>query len=279
VVKKDDGRRLMMYFRTLGRVLLIFVLLSIFVSCESEKKAEKGEELEGWVSLFNGKDLNDWKIKIAGHELNDNYKNTYRVENGLLKVSYEEYEQFDDKFGLIFYKDKFSNYLLRVEYRFVGEQVPGAPDWAFKNSGIMVHCNPPESMTKDQKFPVCIEAQLLGGNGKDERHTGNVVCLGTKVVMAGETTPKDYGEVTSKTIHDDRWVTMELEVLGNKVIKFMLDGQLIAEFNNPQLNEENEDAQKLIKDGEKMLHEGYIALQAESHPVEFRKIEILDLNK
>jgi hypothetical protein len=72
---------------------------------------------------------------------------------------------------------------------------------------------------------------------------------------------------------------MEIEVLGNKVIKYMLDGQIIAEFNNPQLDEENENARKLIKDGDIMLHEGYIALQAESHPVEFRKVEILDLNK
>jgi len=259
--------------------LLVIVISFKLVSCESGEKAEKSERLEGWVSLFNGKDLNDWKIKIAGHELNDNYKNTYRVENGLLKVAYDEYEQFDDKFGLIFYKDKFSNYLLRVEYRFVGEQVPGAPDWAFKNSGIMIHCAPPESMTKDQKFPVCLEAQLLGGNGTDERHTGNVVCLGTKVVRKGQTKPEDYIGVESKTIHDDRWVTMEIEVLGNKVVKYMLDGQLIVEFNNPQLDEENENAQKLIKDGNVMLHEGYIALQAESHPVQFRKIEILDLNQ
>ena len=82
-----------------------------------------------------------------------------------------------------------------------------------------------------------------------------------------------------KTFHGDEWITVETEVLGNKVIKYMVNGVKVIEFNNPQLDEENENAQKLIKDGNKMLHEGDIALQAESHPVEFRKIEILDLNK
>jgi hypothetical protein len=262
------------------KVLVLLFFLSIaFISCESGEKVETDQQLDGWVSLFNGKDLKDWKIKIAGHELNDNYKNTYKVENGLLKVSYDEYEQFDDKFGLIFYKDKFSNYLLRVEYRFVGEQVPGAPDWAFKNSGVMIHCQPPESIGKDQKFPVCLEAQLVGGNGTDERPNCNAVMLGTKIVMDGKLVPEGYVEANSPTFHDDQWITVEAEVLGNKVVKYMVNGVKVMEFNNPQLDPENENAQKLIKGGEVMLHEGYIALQAESHPVDFRKIEILDLNK
>jgi hypothetical protein len=126
-----------------------------------------------WVNLFNGKDLEGWKIKITGHELGDNYGNTFRVQDGALKVSYDQYDKFDGKFGHLFYKDKFSHYILRLEYRFLGEQTPGGPGWAFRNSGIMMHCQSPESMTKDQSFPVSIEVQLLGGNGRDERSTGN----------------------------------------------------------------------------------------------------------
>ena len=100
---------------------------------------------ESWISLFNGKDLSGWKVKIAGHQLNDNYKNTFRVEDGLLKVSYDQYDQFDEKFGHLFYKDKFSHYKIRVEYRFIGDQIPGAPSWAIRNNGIMLHCQSPES--------------------------------------------------------------------------------------------------------------------------------------
>ena len=138
-------------------VLLMVFTTFCLVSYQCRKNT--GNEVKAqWISLFNGKDLNDWKIKFAGQELNENYKNTFRVEDGVLKVSYDEYDEFDNKFGHIFYKDKFSNYKIHVEYRFVGEQVKGGPDWAFRNNGIMFHCQAPESMSRDQNFPVSIEA-------------------------------------------------------------------------------------------------------------------------
>ena len=211
-----------------------------------------------WVSLFNGKDLDGWKVKITGYELDDNYGNTFRVEDGALKVSYDQYDKFDGKFGHLFYEDKFSHYILRLEYRFLGEQTPGGPGWAFRNSGIMVH----------------IEVQLLGGNGKDERSTGNLCTPGTHIVMDDKLVTTHCISSRSKTYHGDQWVTMEVEVHGNSIIKHIVNGQVVLEYERPQLDENDGDAQKLIKDDDKMLHEGYIVLQAESHPVEFRKIEI-----
>ena len=257
----------------------LIVLSILLISCKSESEKEGGEKLEGWVSLFNGKNLDDWKIKFAGHELNENYKNTFRVENGILKVAYDQYEQFDEKFGHIFYKDKFSHYLIRVEYRFVGEQVPEAPGWAFRNNGIMLHCQAPESMQKDQEFPVSVEVQLLGGDGTNERSTANLCTPGTHVVMNTELIKDHCINSGSKTFHGDQWVTVEVEVLGSKVIKHMVNGELVMEYNNPQLDGEDPVAQTMMMDGVKLLSEGYIALQAESHPTEFRKIEILDLSK
>jgi len=232
-----------------------------------------------WVSLFNGKDLEGWKVKITGHELNDNYGNTFRVENGVLKVSYEQYDKFNGKFGHLFYKDKFSHYILRLEYRFVGEQTPGGPGWAFRNSGIMMHSQSPESMTKGQSFPVSVEVQLLGGNGRDERSTGNVCTPGTHIVMDGKLVTTHCISSRSKTYHGDQWVTMEVEVHGNSVIKHIVNGEVVLEYEKPQLDENDRDAQKLINNEDKMLSEGYIALQAESHPVEFRKVEILPLKE
>ena len=233
---------------------------------------------ERWISLFNGKDLDGWKVKIAGHKLDDNYKNTFRVEEGILKVSYADYDRFDGKFGHIFYKDKFSHYRLRLEYRFLGNQTVGAPEWAFRNSGIMLHCQSPESMKKDQNFPISIEAQLLGGNGMDERPTGNVCTPGTHIVMNGELVTRHCNNSSSKTYHGDQWVTAEVEVRGNGIIKHFINGELVLQYEKPQLDENDPEALMLIKNGNKMLHEGYISLQAESHPVEFRKIEILRLN-
>ncbi|MHC4641943.1 MAG: 3-keto-disaccharide hydrolase [Planctomycetota bacterium] len=227
-----------------------------------------------WVSLFNGKGLEGWKVKITGYELDDNYGNTFRVEDGALKVSYDQYDKFDGKFGHLFYEDKFSHYILRLEYRFLGEQTPGGPGWAFRNSGIMVHSQSVESMTKDQSFPVSIEVQLLGGNGKNERSTGNLCTPGTHIVMDDKLVTTHCISSRSKTYHGDQWVTMEVEVHGNSIIKHIVNGQVVLEYERPQLDENDGDAQKLIKDNDKMLHEGYIVLQAESHPVEFRKIEI-----
>jgi len=250
-------------------ILGLFILL---VSCAPKKESR-------WVSLFNGKNLDGWKVKIAGHELNDNYKNTFRVEDGLLKASYEQYENFNDEFGHLFYKDKFSHYRLRVEYRFVGDQVPGGPDWALRNSGVMLHGQAPESMAKEQAFPVSIEAQFLGGNGKDERPTGNLCTPGTHVVMNGELITRHCTNSSSKTFHGDQWVTMEVEVRGDSTIKHFINDELVLEYEKPQLDEGDPEAKKFIVNGEKLLREGYISLQAESHPIEFRKVEILLLKE
>ena len=129
----------------------------------------------------------------------------------------------------------------------------------------------------DQNFPVSIEAQLLGGNGRDERPTGNVCTPGTHIVMNGELVTRHCNDSNSKTYHGDQWVTMEVEVRGNGIVKHIVNGDVVLEYEKPQLDENDPDALMLIKNGNKMLHEGYISLQAESHPVEFRKVEILRL--
>ncbi|UCE50341.1 MAG: DUF1080 domain-containing protein, partial [Phycisphaerales bacterium] len=150
--------------------VLYLMLISVFYGCATERS---GAGKSKWISLFNGENLDGWKVKIKGYKLGDNFGNTFRVEDGVMKVCYDQYKKFDGRFGHIFYKEKFSHYILRLEYRFVGDQSPGGPGWAFRNSGIMMHCQSPESMRKDQDFPVCVEVQLLGGNGRDERSTGN----------------------------------------------------------------------------------------------------------
>ncbi|MCB9209530.1 MAG: DUF1080 domain-containing protein [Ignavibacteriales bacterium] len=260
-----------------NKSILLFVqiaLILILTSCNSNKEENQ------WVSLFNGKDLTGWKIKFSGHELNDNYKNTFTVEDGILKVKYNNYENFDDKFGHIFYDKEFSNYKIKVEYRFVGEQVPGGPGWAFRNNGIMLHCQSPESMGIDQDFPVSIEAQMLGGNGKDERTTGNVCTPGTNLVMNGELITNHCTSSNSKTYHGDQWVTMEVEVRADSIIKHFVNGELVLQYEKPQYDPNDADAKNILElnNNNLKLTKGYIALQAESHPTEFRKIEILELD-
>ena len=224
--------------------------------------------------MFNGRDLDGWRVKITGYELDDNFAKTFRVEDGVLKVSYDGYERFDGKFGHLFYETPYSHYVLRLEYRFVGEQAPGGPGWAYRNSGIMIHGQSPESLRKDQQFPVSIEVQLLGGRETGERPTGNLCTPGTHVVMDGRLVTRHCTNSSSKTYRGDQWVTAEVEVRGNDSIKHVINGETVLEYTQPQLDESDADARKLIRDGRKMLDGGSISLQAESHPVEFRKIEI-----
>jgi hypothetical protein len=272
---KHSNQRLLIHRRL---ALLVLGLVLISVLCSHAAQQNKPADSQ-WISLFNGKNLDGWKVKITGHELNDNYGNTFRVEDGVLKVCYDQYNKFGGKFGHIFYKEKFSHYRFRLEYRFVGEQTPGGAGWALRNSGIMIHGQPPESMAKNQNFPVSIEVQLLGGNGKDKRPTGNLCTPGTHVVMDDQLVRQHCISSRSKTYHGNQWVKAEVEVHGNGIIKHFINGQVVLEYERPQLDEKDADARKLIRDGNKMVSEGYISLQAESHPVEFRKIEILPLEE
>lgn len=230
-----------------------------------------------WVQLFNGKDLTGWEVKIAGHELGDNYKNTFRVEDGLLKVSYDEYDSFHGEFGHLFYREKFSHYILRVEYRFVGVQVPGGPEWAFRNSGAMLHSQSPESMGVDQEFPISIEAQFLGGGGEGERTTMNLCTPGTHVVMDGKLVTEHCINAASKTYHGDQWVTVEMEVRGDELIRHIIDGETVIEYSKPVIGGEFLTDDYPLPEGTPVT-EGYISLQAESHPIQFRKVELLDLS-
>ncbi len=243
------------------------------------QQAAAGPQVKGWIALFNGKDIEGWTPKIVGYPAGENYADTFRVEDGVLKVKYDKYKSFDGKFGHLFYKTPYSSYRLRVEYRFVGEQCPGGPSWAIRNSGVMIHGEAPESMRKDQDFPVSIEVQLLGGNGRQTRHTANVCTPGTNIVMGGNLIVRHCTDSTSKTYHGDQWVTVEIEAHGHGTIRHYVEDKVVLEYEQAQLDVSDSDARRLIKDNKKLLDGGAISLQSESHPVEFRKVELLPLNE
>jgi len=222
-------------------------------------------------------DIDDWTVKIAKHDVGENYANTFRVEDGLLKVRYDGYDDFDQQYGHLFYNSPFSVYLLRVEYRFVGEQAPGGDDWSWRNSGVLLHGQDPQTMQKDQDFPISIEAQLLGGDGTHDRTTGNLCTPGTYVVIDTLFTPHCINS-SSKTYHGDQWVTAEFLVLADSVIHHIIEGDTVLTYYKPQIgggNVSNHDP--AVKEDGKMLKGGYISLQSESHPIDFRKVELLNL--
>jgi hypothetical protein len=269
------------------RAVPTFCAIALLGACVACSPAGGGAPQESipdadWIQLFNGRDLTGWTPKITHHELGDNYANTFRVEDGLLQVRYDKYQDgFNGSFGHLFYDKPFSYYRLRIEYRFVGEQVTQGPGaWAKRNSGIMFHAQPPQTMAQEQDFPISIEAQLLGGlsDGK-ARPTANMCSPGTEVVVNGVLYPKHCLDSASKTFDGDQWVTMELVVLGDGAITHLVNGEKVLEYSLPQIGGgvvANFDP-KAKRDGE-MLTGGYLALQSESHPLDVRKIEVLNLS-
>jgi hypothetical protein len=258
---------------------MLLVLLAAAVAGSGAGLAQNDPDRKEWVPIFNGKNLEGWDVKITGHDLNDNFGNTFRVQNGVLKTAYDAYGQsFGNRFGHLFYRQKLSHYVVTVEYRFVGEQAPDAPDWALRNSGIMVHSQSAGSMTKGQDFPVSVEVQLLGGGEKGERTTANLCTPGTNVEMDGKLVTQHCVNSTSKTYRGDQWVRVEVQVLGDRSITHTVDGEPVLSYQRPQVGGGNvSNADPAVMTEGTLLRDGYIALQSESHPIEFRKVELLDL--
>ncbi len=247
---------------SLASGLLASMMTSNLVAAE----AVNNPDTEEWIELFNGKDLSNWSPKVRGYPLGENPFNTFRVENGIMEARYDQYTEFDKRFGHIFYNGgPFSHYKILVEYRFVGEQVKGGPAWAYRNNGIMYHTQDPKTMTVEQDFPGSMEYQLLGGNGKDPRTTGNLCTPGTHVVFNGKFTEDHIINSTSDTYHGDQWVTAELVVHGSEKAEHFINGKKVLEYTGLQWDDRTPNGS------------GYIALQAESHPTDFRKVRLLNL--
>lgn len=266
----------------------LLLLACIFLlSCNSPKQETQNnasihteaEAKENWQPLFNGKDMSGWIPKIRGYALGENYGNTFRVEDGLLKVRYDAYEDFAQQYGHLFYEEPFSNYKLRLEYRFIGEQAPNGEDWAWRNSGIMVHGQSPESMGLEQDFPISIEVQLLGGPKEGKRTTCNLCTPGTHVKIQGELVEQHCINSSSETYPGDQWVTAEVIVYGDSLIQHIVNGDTVLRYTQPQVGGGVVSGfPEGTKEDGKLLNAGYISLQSESHPVDFRKVELLPLD-
>lgn len=245
----------------------------------------QNQENEDWISLFNGHDLTGWDIKIADNELGLNLYETFIVEDSMIRIRYNNYDNFNDAFGHMYYKTPFSYYKLSFDYRFVGEQLKGGSTWNVRNSGIMLHSQSASSNEFTQHFPVSVELQLLGGLNEGERTTANVCTPGTTLEMDGKRNDKHCISSTSKTYNGDQWVHCEAIVMGGESMTFVVEGDTVLYLEKPQvgggLNFEKygmeRDRQLWTSKEGMILTEGYIALQAESHPIDFKNIKLLNL--
>jgi len=274
--------------------LLSYCLLVMLFACQPPTPTNLIDpDEEEWISLFNGTNLDGWDIKIAGYELNTNYNETFVVSDSMIRISYDNYDVFNDAFGHMYYKTPFSYYKISFDYRFVGEQLEGGATWNVRNSGIMFHSQSAESNEVGQGFPVSVELQLLGGLNQGPRTTANVCTPGTAVEM-GDTVNYDHCiNSNSVTYHGDQWVHVEAMVMGGESMTFIVEGDTVLSFESPQIGGGFISAEYEGKDWDQfgvihnkeewiskagtLLTEGYIALQAESHPIDFKNIQLLDL--
>lgn len=273
-----------------GIFTLTLLLLLFGFSCGDHTPAESessSQPEENWIPLFNGKDLTGWDIKVNGQEMNDNYKNTFLVEDGILKVNYLEYDTFENKFGHLYYEKPFSHYKLRLEYRFVGEPVPGTPDYAYWNSGVMLHSQSAAEQELNQPFPVSIEMQFLGAVENEERTNGNLASPGTHVWAHDSLHTNHMLYSNYPAPKGEGWVSVEAVVLGDSIVHHIVEGDTALTYRKPQIGGwerpgENwwvEDKTWVKQMKGKPLKEGYIALQGEGHGIHFRKVELLDLSE
>lgn len=256
---------------------VIWIYLMLAMSCQTSRPlAKKGD----WIALFNGKDINDWIVKINHHETGVNFGNTFRVEDGMIKVRYDQYGDFNNQFGHLYYKVPYSYYHLIIEYRFSGELQRGAPSYTLLNSGVMFHSQDPRSMPKEQDWPISVEMQFLAGLGDGKpRPTGNMCSPGTHIVYKGQLEPTHCINSASKTYGKDEWVRAELMVLGDSLITHIINGDTVLQYSKPQIGGgvvNNYDP--AIKVDGKLLKSGFIALQSEGQPIEFRRVDLKDLS-
>ncbi len=251
------------------------VLAMVLVTPVDPATDWRSAPLADWQTIFDGRTLDGWVVKLAHHELGDNYADTFRVVNGVIQVNYDKYSEFGSRFGHLFYRQKLSHYVLALEYHFFGQQAKGGPSYALLNSGVMVHSQAPETILKEQDWPISVEAQFLAGG----RTTMNVCTPGTEIFMKGEMVKMHCVNSTSKIYGNDEWVAVEVEVFGSEHVRHLIDGRVVLEYQKPMIGGGVATGfDPTIKKDGAILADGYIGLQAESQPVEFRNIRLLNLS-
>lgn len=253
--------------------ITVFILATGLAACSSKPT---NSELEGmnWKPIFDGKTLDGWVPKIVGQGPGEDSGKIFRVLDGAIHVSYENYSEFQGRFGHLFYDQDLSDYRLRLEYKFYGRQLTGGPGWANANSGVMLHAQAADTMSLEQAFPVSLEAQLLGLIDQEPNRTTASVCTpGTHIVIANELVTRHCTSSELRSEPMDQWVRLEIEVRNHELIVFSINGEEAMRLAEPQFDINSNDATRLNASGP--LGNGYIALQAESHPVAFRNIELM----
>lgn len=252
----------------LGAMLVACAPSQLAMDAPAEAPAE-------WQPIFDGETLTGWTPKVRGAPAGENFNDIFRAGNGILSVHFSSEQPFDNRFGHLFYDETLSYYRLRLDYRFVGEQAGGGPGWAKQNSGVMLHTQSPQSMGLDQAFPVSVEAQFLGDLPEEQpgRTTGNICTPGTHIVIDGALVTDHCIASETPSMPRGDWVRFEAEVCGAETIRLFINDAVSFELSDPRFDPDDGDAAAFIGP-DLAVRKGQFALQAESHPLEMRNIEL-----
>ncbi|AYB35579.1 DUF1080 domain-containing protein [Chryseolinea soli] len=248
----------------------MIVSIIALASCYSSEPADE------WRNLFNGSDISNWIVKINHHPVGDNYGETFRVEEGMIKVRYDHYKKFDGQFGHLYYKSPFSKFHLSLEYQFIGQVRDDAPANTALNSGVMFHAQDPRTMNVDQGWPICVEMQFLAElEDGQPRPTGNMCSPGTEILFNGKRYESHCLDSSSPSYKPGTWVKADLIVLGDSLITHLINGDTVLQYSKPTIGGGSVEEYNTSEwQPGKALKSGFIALQSEGQPINFRNIKI-----
>ena len=260
----------------MSRFNIILLLVTTLISFAHNELYAQGKDNDDWRPLFNGKNLDGWVVKIHHHPVGDNYANTFRVEDGKIQINYEGYTKFDQRYGHLFFREPFSSYHLKFEYRFTDQWLEDAAPYTFRNSGVMFHAQDPTTILPEQDWPVSVEYQILADeNGDGRSTTGNMCSPGTEVFFREEPCPYHCLSSSAETYPWNQWVSGELIVYADSLVTHIVNGDTALQYTKPQVGGgvANGFDPAVIVNGTPLTR-GYIGLQAEGQGIEFREIKI-----
>jgi len=206
--------------------------------------AGRADDAEGWIKLFNGKDLSGW-TKFLDPKKKTEPDKIWSVKDGMIICQGSVY-------GYLLTEKEYENYELKVQWRWA-DKPPTIGK--VRNSGVFVHVNGP-----DKIWPKAIEAQLM------EDHAGDFWLVDNfkLTVDPKRQDPRVARHYYRMKDHVEKkigeWNQYEI-TCKNGTIKLVINGELVNEGSHAEMTK------------------GKILLQSEGAEIHFRDVMLKHLGQ
>lgn len=147
-------------------VILLFMIIIVetnFAQSSQQSMNTKKLTKQEKFQLFNGKNLNGWYTFLKERGRNSDPKKVFTVQDGLLRISGEEW-------GYLMTNDEYENYKLVIEYKWGGQTCAPRVDKA-RDCGALIHSQGQDGAV-DGTWMYSIECNIIEGG------TGDFVVVG-----------------------------------------------------------------------------------------------------